>query len=168
MAAPIMLIALGVWLLLGCIYIPTFNKLEKGVDASKKVGDAKSRKPLQVNRATRADVERELGPPFLVNADGTIVAYRWHVLRGVWLTMCFTADADRVTRVLVLRFDDSGVLQSFQMGWTGIDTGAMFPPGQPRMTGQPIPRPTAPMLASPSPSLPPPPPGSRYDTPPSP
>jgi hypothetical protein len=172
-ALPIALIALGLWLLVGCIYIPTFNKHESGVDASKQVGGPKSGKPIRAQRSTRADVERLLGPPFLIN-DGSAIAYRWQVLKGVWvMPFCFMADADRGTRALVLRFDDVGMLRSFETGWLGEVARGLRPLNAPRPHVGPMlpPRntPVAHQQSSPpsnNNSPPAPPPGPRYDTPP--
>lgn len=111
------LLAVGVWLLAGCIFIPTFNKVDKGDrNYSKKVGDAGSRKPLRVGRATRDQVMRLLGPPELVSPDGRRAAYEWHVTNGIWIfPLCFRAVVQRGERTLFLDFDESGVLRGFHI-----------------------------------------------------
>jgi hypothetical protein len=102
---PIVLVISGVVLLHGCIYIPTFNKHHSGVDASKQVGGVGSRNTLRVGSATRADVERVLGPPRYVSADGNEVAYTWLVQSGVWLSICFGSNEVTSMRAMVLTFD---------------------------------------------------------------
>ncbi|MEA2708040.1 MAG: hypothetical protein QOF78_641 [Phycisphaerales bacterium] len=111
---PFVLLVAGALLLIGCIYIPTFNKVSSGVDASKKVGHAGSRRPLRVGQATRADVERVLGPPKHVSADGTEVAYTWVVQHGVWLSVCFGSDEVTSMRGVLLKFDGD-VLRGFYL-----------------------------------------------------
>ena len=68
---PATLVALGVYLLAGCIYIPTFNSATKGKNYASEVGEAASRKPIRVDRTHRDDVMRLLGPPPFVTPDGS-------------------------------------------------------------------------------------------------
>jgi hypothetical protein len=159
---PFVLVVAGAFLLIGCIYIPTFNKVVRGVDASKEVGDAKSRKPLRIGHATRADVERVLGPPQYASADGSEVGYTWVIQRGVWLSVCFGSEKVTGMRGVVLKFDGD-VLQGFHAGINPSrlqqrirdNSGATPPPSLP--SPQPQTRSSTPT-----------PPGPRYDTSPGP
>ena len=113
---PAMLAAVGVFLLIGCIYIPTFNAVKQGENYSKKVGDAKSRKPVRVGKSTLQDVLRVLGKPAASASGDAALAYTWTVQTGVavW-PLCFHADALKGYRTLVLRFDAEGRLASYQI-----------------------------------------------------
>ena len=167
-ALPSVLIALGVWLLHGCIYIPTFNKVEDGENVTKKIGDSSSRKPIRINRSNRADVERVLGPPKYVSGDGLRIAYGWRVLEGIWvMPLCFTIDDQRGFRGAVLTFDEAGTLRSMQDVKDGeyIMHQARLESALPRdLLPQAVMPPPPPQTSNPAP----PPSGPRYDTPPSP
>ena len=178
---PIVLIGLGVWLLHGCIYIPTFNAVQEGENVTKKIGNQKSRKPLRVGVANRADVERVLGPPRAISQDGREIAYAWHVLEGIWvMPLCFMAEDQRGVRAAILTFDDAGVLRSFRVvkqsdsltANANIDLLLLRGGFTPRQLWSPTPAATgaAPphSATTADPSQRPPPPGPRYVTPPSP
>jgi hypothetical protein len=172
------LLTLGLALLQGCLFIPTFNKVQEGENVTKKIGDSGSRKPIRINRATRADVERVLGPPKYASADGLRIAYSWRVLEGIWvMPLCFSVEDQHGSRAAVLTFDESGVLRSMRVSKS---SGSLL---YPVSTRPPVPRdlrpqplfpvpPSSPSSPPPPPSsgtdVPPPPPGSRYDTTPSP
>ena len=148
---PIVLLALGVYLLAGCIYIPMFGRTTDGKNVSGTVGGANSRKSLRVARSTRDDVLRVLGPPHTSKLDGSAVAYTWRVQNGVAIwPFCFMADSIDGTRTLVLRFDEAGKLQSYNVLKRDkqlIDMGSAWhtPPlpedfreeGQPALPGSP-------------------------------
>ena len=114
--APLVLIVAGVWVLVGCVYIPTFGTRMAGKDVAKSVGHADSRKPIRVSRATVADVLRVLGEPPFATDDRRVFAYPWTVRNGiaVW-PLCFAAYPVRGQRTLVLRFDTEDVLGSFEV-----------------------------------------------------
>ena len=127
---PVILTAMGVWLLTGCVWIPMFEKRIEGTDVSRQVGNSSSGKPIRLHRATRDDVVRVLGPPPYVSTDGRQFAYTWKVLNGVYVwPLCFPfmlPDApvfdQEGARTLVLRFDASGTLRSSRVigrngGW---------------------------------------------------
>jgi len=170
---PIVLVTAGACLLVGCIYIPTFNKVVSGVDASKKIGDATSRKPLRVGRSTRADVERVLGPPRYVSADGSAVAYTWAVQSGVWLTVCFGSMEMTSMRGVLLKFDGD-VLRGYYVEkdasrlrqWirdNSPETPPWAAPPTPTPPATQTPRQPQPPPAAPG-ATPPPPPGPTYET----
>lgn len=114
---PLILIVLGVCLLEGCLFIPTFDTLKKGEhDAAKQVGGANSRKPLRVGMATRGQIEKLLGPPNFYAPDGSRTAYTWRVTEGIWIApLCFYANPRNRERMLLLQFDHEGVLQRFRI-----------------------------------------------------
>jgi len=114
---PAGLLAFGIGLLAGCIYIPTFSRPDDPAkDASLFVGEATSRKPLRVGTATRLDIEKVLGAPLYAREDGRRVAYVWRVTEGVWIMpFCFTIEPQGGTRMIVLEFDRNEVLNRFRM-----------------------------------------------------
>src|SRR3712207_1613261 len=92
--APIALIVIGVWLLAGCVYVPTFGTTTSGRNAGKSVGPANSDRPLRVSRATLDDVLKVLGRPPHATAEGRVLAYPWRVRHGVSIwPLCFAADS---------------------------------------------------------------------------
>ena len=113
---PAALAGVGVYLLVGCIYIPTFNATTDGKNHASKVGDAKSRKPIRVGRTHRDDVMRLLGPPPFVTPDGRGAVYPWRALRGVWvMPLCFMVEGMHRYRAMYLTFDANGYLERFQV-----------------------------------------------------
>ena len=113
---PITLIVIGTLLLGGCFFIPTFNSPVNGPPPIEKVGQAKSRKPVRVGATSREQVLTILGPPAAQTSDGRVLAYTWEVLRGIWVwPLCFMIEQRPGARTLVLRFDDGGVLQSYEV-----------------------------------------------------
>jgi hypothetical protein len=114
---PLLLAAAGVWLLVGCVYIPGFERVTMGKDVSGKVGDDRSSRPLRLGRATREDVVRVLGEPGFVSSTGRAVAYGWGVTDGYLFNgLCPSmSETFRSSRSLVLRFDERGVLQEYQL-----------------------------------------------------
>jgi len=113
--APFLLLLAGMWLLIGCIYIPTFNRVIKGEDPQKKVGYGQSKRPLRVLHSHRDQVVQLLGEP-LASADQRVLTYAWQVEKGVKIwPFCFTAESVKSARTLVLRFDEDGTLRSFEV-----------------------------------------------------
>ena len=82
---PMLMAAAGVWLLAGCVFIPTFNNPVRGRDVSGQVGSPESKRPLRIDQARREDVLRVLGAPWATSPDGTELAYTWVVRNGVWV-----------------------------------------------------------------------------------
>jgi hypothetical protein len=113
---PTGLAGLGVWVLVGCVYIPTFGPTVRGRNASGEVGPAGSKKPIRVSASTLDDVIRVLGEPPLATSDRRVVGYPWSVRNGylVW-PLCFSGDSIYGNRTLVLRFDERQVLRSFEI-----------------------------------------------------
>src|SRR5215204_20189 len=110
---PLALAAIGAWLLAGCIFVPTFDKTIRGKNVSKYVGSQRQKRPLRLHAATRDDVLRVLGEPHYASPDRTRIAYEWDVRNGYWVwPLCFAAYAQEGRRVLLLTFDEEGVLRT--------------------------------------------------------
>ena len=126
-ALPALVAAAGLWLLVGCIYIPTFGRVVGGKDASKKVGSERSKAPLRPGRSTSDDVVRVLGRPFFTESNGRALAYTWRIQHGfVSYPLClFQGDAIYGQRTLVLRFDEGGVLRSYEVLKWDADTSPL-------------------------------------------
>src|SRR2546422_6907260 len=89
---PATLIVAALWLISGCVFIPTFSVTTKGKNAADQVGGPHSWAKLKTGRATFQDVERILGPPPYATPDGSRIAYTWQTLNGIWLwPLCFAA-----------------------------------------------------------------------------
>ena len=116
LAMPITLVVVGVWLLTGCIFIPTFDKTIRGRNVSEYIGSAKQARPIRLHAATRNDVLRILGEPHFASPDSTRIAYVWYVRNGMWLwPLCFTAFPQDGSRALLLTFDEAGVLRTSEV-----------------------------------------------------
>jgi hypothetical protein len=144
---PAIIAAVGVWLLAGCVFIPTFNKRIHGREVTRDVGKENSKKPLRLGRATRDDVLRLLGDPPYWSPDGRRVAYTWTVLNGIWVwPLCFDSFNQEEARTLILTFDADDTLVSYRMTrngqnwWTAGGGGAR--PILPQDMRMPLMRPT--------------------------
>src|SRR5687767_2486649 len=115
LAVPAVLALLGVTLLVGCIYIPTFNATVDGPDAASKIGPADSKKPLRVGRSTRRDVERVLGKPYFTTSDGRLWVYSWRRRNGVYFyPLCFRGGAMDDAFASVIEFNERDVVERFE------------------------------------------------------
>ena len=127
---PILLVASGLSLLIGCLYIPTFEKpawsTEK--DFRKFVGDDPSR-PLRTGNANRAMVLELLGPPPLASADGCSIGYLFKTHQGYWLGLCGSSSADDKVRGLRLDFGKDNILQQFKVASSDSHDGTRYPVG---------------------------------------
>jgi hypothetical protein len=114
---PLTLIALTLYVQMGCIYIPMFGRKLQGTNVSKQVGYFDSDRPPKVAHARRDDVIRLLGEPFAQKPDGSAMAYRWRVQNGIaiWPLCGFYAESIDGHRDLILRFDRAGILESFEL-----------------------------------------------------
>jgi hypothetical protein len=112
---PSVLALLGLWMLVGCFYIPGRDKmLGGGANPRTLVGGAKSDRPLRVGVATRDDVHDTLGLPTQVAAGGRYWVYRWGTQSGSWLMpLCFTAEPAWRRYRMWLEFADTGRLTRF-------------------------------------------------------
>lgn len=132
---PMTLIVLGLCMLVGCLFVPTFEmpSSRSEIDFRKYVSDHTwSRKPIRPFHADRRSVEAILGPPSLISGDRRAIGYLFKVHSGVWLwPLCGGGDpvdyttygvrlvlnkSDQVVRVDLVRHDD--VLPPLQFGTT--------------------------------------------------
>jgi len=107
------LAAVGVWVLAGCIYIPTPGKAGRGVNAGKYVGGGRSDKPIRTSTSTLDDVLAVLGPPRHASADGRSIGYTWSVPQGTWVGICYSARPLYHHQLFRLDFDQDGTLVRF-------------------------------------------------------
>jgi hypothetical protein len=123
---PIALVALGVAILAGCIPLSGGGSVIQGKDASKSVGEAGSKKPLQKGNATLGQVLDVLGRPTFVDPAGRRLGYRWRTLNSSVWVLCAGVIHDESTATLVLQFDPSDRLVSFSVekAWAGNDISA--------------------------------------------
>lgn len=116
MILPILLIAFGLWLLAGCLFIPTFDKTIGGQKVSDQIGNSESNRPLKIGHASRQQVVKLLGEPHYIAPDGGRIAYTWKVLNGIWVwPLCFDTYEQEGARAIILHFDQRGVLESFHL-----------------------------------------------------
>ena len=114
---PIVLILSGVYLLVGCIYIPTFGLSKDGKDFRGLVGEARSHRQIRPGNATRSLVIQLLGEPKLASSDGLTIAYELSTMDGyvIW-PLCFDQSSAVKTRYLLrLKFNSGGRLESYQV-----------------------------------------------------
>lgn len=122
---PALLIVLGVCLLQGCLYIPTFNATVGGKDAEKLVGPGK---PLQAGISTREQVKKVLGQPFSETSDGRFVVYSWLKRKGLLVyPFCFTAEPQDRSFATTFEFDTNGLLVDYATE-EGPRVGFLFSP----------------------------------------
>src|SRR5260221_6911872 len=81
---PFALIVLGLYLMVGRIYVPAFQLPKSGPDFRDKVGDAGSKKLIRPGAVTHAYVVQLLGPPQDSTPDGRTVAYIMRATDGSW------------------------------------------------------------------------------------
>ena len=114
---PLGLLFIGVYVLVGCIYIPTFNATTGAKDARNYVGAAnEATKPLKLGMSTRANVHKVLGKPFFRTTDGRFVVYSWKKQKGLLVyPQCFSALPEARAFAMTLEFDSEGVLRSFDV-----------------------------------------------------
>lgn len=113
----LLLIAFGVWMLSGCIYVPMFGRpLAGGKNVSKQVGDAKSKKPIRIGKSSAGDIIAKFGAPYAQSADGEVLVYTWKSQNGVTIwPLCFAVEGVDKWSSLVLRIDERGILESTEV-----------------------------------------------------
>lgn len=125
---PILLLGIGLWLLAGCFYLPLPEHVTgHQKDFRKAVGDANSKRPLQVGVATREQVIALLGQPPFYSHDGRSIAYALTTEGGAWVyPLCFDAEGTH-QRVYAIRldFDAANMLTSWDTA-RGDVTGQGF------------------------------------------
>ena len=118
-AMPLALIAVSLWLLVGCLYLPTGENVH--LTGSKKdfrtlPGYDAEKTPVVAGRFTRDRIEALLGRPDYRSNNGRRVMYVLHASSGVWIMpLCFSIRAGTDETIgLVLRYDNGGTLQTWQ------------------------------------------------------
>ncbi|HEX8913967.1 MAG TPA: hypothetical protein VF796_16580 [Humisphaera sp.] len=112
---PVALIALGLWLLVGCVYLPLPKSLERPGTADPKalVGERGSNRPVEPG-VSRATVLRALGEPARQSADGRVLGYVVRYKTGVWIfPLCFSGVRARSDLAVRLEFDANGALRRY-------------------------------------------------------
>lgn len=114
---PLVFIAAGVYLLIGCIPLPGSRQRIDGQERPERaIGDPDSSKPLRLNRSMLADVATRLGPPRFSTPDRRLVAYHYEIHAGtIVLPLCFHAEQMLASRFLVVRFGPTGILESYKV-----------------------------------------------------
>src|SRR5438105_1730625 len=93
-ALPMILVLLGVWGLLGCVYLPLPHYVPRGQkDFRKKVGGPNSSKPVRPHATDRAGVVAALGEPGWRSPDDREYRYTLHVVTGIGAGLCFVPSA---------------------------------------------------------------------------
>ena len=120
---PLGLIATSIWLLVGCLYLPTGENVH--LTGSKKdfrrlAGYDAEKKPVVAGRFTRDRIEAVLGRPPYISDSGRRAMYVIHVKTGILIApLCFTAtDRNDQSVGLVLTYDAAGQL----IRWQKVDS----------------------------------------------
>lgn len=124
---PVIASAIGVWLLVGCFYVPVPDQRtdKKQPDFRDMIGDAKSDRPIRPGAITRAAILAKLGPPPYVSKDGKTIAYTLETVRGAWIwPLCFHGyPQSQRAYALGLHFDRNDVL----VDWKIVHVDESFP-----------------------------------------
>ena len=106
---PTVLCFLGVVLLIGCIPIPTPEKVVAGTDYRRVFG--KQGEWLVRGETTKQQVLTHLGPPQHEASDGEFLGYYLETNYGFWVQpLCFNAGRTQAYWMLSLQFDHQGRL----------------------------------------------------------
>ncbi|MDB5291811.1 MAG: hypothetical protein JWL69_3052 [Phycisphaerales bacterium] len=118
MAIPLLGIAVGVFLLVGCVYLPI---PEHGTDWSRKdfrpLLDANNKSsPIRIGRITRTQLIKLLGPPAFELSDRRQLIYRYDVERDVVLwPLCFIVQPGyRDSYAVAFTFDVRDILSGWE------------------------------------------------------
>ncbi|MBV8779753.1 MAG: hypothetical protein JO353_00015 [Phycisphaerae bacterium] len=107
-------IVVGLIVVEGCIYIPTFNATVRGKNATNIVGSAQSDRPLRVGMATLRQVRNALGLQYWSATTKNSYSYMWEVQNGLWVgPLCYIPQHG--VRTMTFEFDDSGILRAFHV-----------------------------------------------------
>jgi len=118
---PIFLAVLGVAMLSGCIYVPTFGvSVHDTSNLKKKVGHAHSDKPIKLNVSTRQEIIALIGKPMDSTLDDSVAVYPWHRRWGVWFfPLCFWNElgyfADDRTRYFRFTYNSDHILTKVEL-----------------------------------------------------
>ena len=116
---PLAIILASLWLLVGCLYIPTPERLHltgSRQDFRPLVGRPGSQRAIVERRISRAAVEALLGPPPYASANGRRLMYVIHLKKGVWIMpLCFTVASGQDKAIgLLMDFDKTGMLMDWE------------------------------------------------------
>ena len=137
MSAGVVLVLGGVVAMVGCIWIPdSHQRVDGRARPETQVGEAGSNKPLRLNEATRADVERVLGAPMVESNDHRRLVYQYDISTGTWLLCFVLPQPTGATRYLRLDFDEEGRLKSYRVFKDFYEAGeGRFNHGVPSVSG---------------------------------
>lgn len=131
--APLAIIGISLWLLIGCVYIPTPTSLHltgSTKDFRSMVGVPGSQKPIVARRISRAAVWAVLGPPPFASDNRRRLMYVIHERSGILIMpLCFTIRSNSDQAIgLVLTFDETGMLQDWEQldAHNGVYLGTEF------------------------------------------
>jgi hypothetical protein len=134
---PVLLIAMCLFLLVGCFDLPTPEGLVQsdahGKDVRKLAGGSAAKTPLHNGQTTRAKVIALLGPPTYESADSRAIGYTSKTFKGFqFIPLCGIAGPDEIGQyVLRLDFDDQDVLKSYALGHGRSEVNdGIFGPGE--------------------------------------
>jgi hypothetical protein len=126
---PISLAIIGLTLLVGCLYIPTFEEptASSQPDFRDLVGND-PRHPIRPGYVDRRTVVLLLGQPQLESNDHKSIGYLFATHQGYWFwPLCFAGqEATRTEYGLRLDFRDDGVLRDFNVVHNDVDSGSLF------------------------------------------
>jgi hypothetical protein len=108
------------WLMVGCLYIPTFESRDLNgakQDFRPLVGEGRA---IARGRVTRPQVEALLGAPPYASANGRAIAYVIRARQGIWVSpLCLDARAATTRQFGVkLVFDEHGLLARYEVAAT--------------------------------------------------
>jgi hypothetical protein len=97
-------------LLMGCLYIPTFEHVDSSTgskDFRPLLGDGSDNKPIAPGRTTKDQIISLLGKPDRQSENGLAMVYFISTRQGIWVEpQCFEAfSANQTMHCLSLRFD---------------------------------------------------------------
>ncbi len=123
---PAVVVVVLVWLMVGCLYIPTSNQVNYSpghLDFRPYLSRADDAGWISVGRITRGEVIAMLGTPSLASVDGTAVGYVFEERHGLWVwPQCFAAGtAAYAVHALRLDFGADDVLRDVHVAVHGSD-----------------------------------------------
>jgi hypothetical protein len=116
---PITLLILLTWVMVGCVYIPTFEHVQltgSKADFRQMTGDKPDEHKIIPGRTTRAQIEAVLGPPRSRSDDGRSVVYVIDTHQGLWtVPLCFFATryANWKRFELLVSYDANDVVEKY-------------------------------------------------------
>jgi hypothetical protein len=113
---PVLVLVLLVWLMVGCIYVPSLNQVNYArghQDFRPFLGASGDGRPIAVGHVARGQVIALLGTPALASTDGSAIGYVFEERHGYWVwPQCVAAGTAQYTvHALRLDFDGQGVLK---------------------------------------------------------